>query len=135
MANRDQILRELIVEQIRAVIESDFVSVKSALRYSDAFDLSDPLSLITRQEAEYLIGTVGGIMDVPFSGSDIVPNSGNPYITLALTGSQRPFSVLVNGDVAGDGSGYKQSEGKLYIQKPDGSAWSCGDVINVVIFG
>jgi len=74
------------------------------------------------------------VVDRSFAFSDITDPDGNPYITLSLTGSQRPFSVLVNGDIV-TGFNYKQSEGKLYIQKPDGSAWISGDVINVGIFG
>jgi len=74
------------------------------------------------------------VVDRSFAFSDITDPTGDPYITLALTGSQRPFSVLVNGDIV-TGFNYKQSEGFLYIQKPDGSAWVSGDEIFVGIMG
>lgn len=76
------------------------------------------------------------ITDLEFSGSDVQDKPDNPYIILPLTGTQRPFSVTVNGDVIQGFSYQKTVSNNLYgLAKTDGSAWSSDDVIMVAIVG
>lgn len=76
------------------------------------------------------------VYDMEFSGSDVQDQSGNPYIGILLTGTQRPFSVTVNGDVIQGFSYQKTVNNNLYgLAKTDGSAWSSDDVIMVAIVG
>lgn len=76
------------------------------------------------------------IVDLEFSGTDVEDPTGNPYILLYLSGTQRPFSVSVNGDVITGFSYQRTVNGNLYgIAKADGSSWGSGDVIMVAIVG
>lgn len=81
--NRDEILRELIVQTVRGIIVSDPVLVKSLLKYDEEKDYSDPLSIPTRGFVEYLISSGGGGSGVTyrvFLIPVIDPVTGDPNI-------------------------------------------------------
>ena len=97
MANRDEILRELIVEEIRGLLTNP-VLFNSLLRYSSAQAFTNPRDIPDLGEVMYQIGMAGGSTKAVIikQGSDVDVNG-----DLDLTGETIPvnatYSVYING--------------------------------------
>lgn len=132
---RDKITRRLQIEEyIQNYIKANFIGIGSTLRYDGTQVIADPNDIPPLGYIQGLIG-LGTTQDLEYSGDQVTDNSGNPYLQLALTGTQRPFSILVNGEVITTGP-FNIANNLLYSMfKPDGSAWTVDDVIMVGVFG
>lgn len=131
---RDKVVRKLQVEELIQFILDNPILVRTLLRYDGTQTFADPNDIPSLGFIQSLLGA-GTVNDQEFSGDQVIDNSGNPYLQLSLTGTQRPFSILVNGETITTG-GFNIADNKLYsVFKPDGSTWTSDDVIMVGVFG
>lgn len=132
---RDKITRRLQIEElVENFIKANYISIGSTLRYDGTQVIENANDIPPLGYIQSLIG-LGSTQDLEYSGDQVTDNSGNPYLQLSLTGTQRPFSILINGKTITTGE-FDLSDNKLYSMfKPDGTAWTVDDVIMVGVFG
>ena len=131
---RDKRTRRLqIDESIANFIKANPILIASLLRYDGNQTFSDPNDIPSLGYISNL--GVGQVVDFQFSGTDVNDPTGNPNLALALTGTQRPFSVTVNGTLI-SGFSWDLTSNDIYgLSKPDGTAWDSYDVIQIGVFG
>lgn len=93
MLNRDEILRELITEQIRAILTTDDVLIQNILKYTGPFNFTDPRHI---PDKGYVDARLGGSASPPIqiTGSG---TAGVYDLSSYLSGTQTIARVTVNG--------------------------------------